>query len=313
MMYPQNASARITTEIYYSMSIWEDEVNTFALTQELETEVLEFLAERPIHTVALAGLILDNGFDNELNRGTFYGCRNRRGALEGVALIGHSTLVETRTHRALKAFAQLAKNCTTAHLIMGEEERIAEFLSYYSDGGQELRHACTEILFELSWPVQVLPEVLGLRLGTVDDLDLILPIHAQMSFEESGVNPLEKDPVGFRRRCTRRLEQNRTYVWVEEGKLIFKADIISETTEATYLEGIWVNPEYSGKGYALRCLSQLARTLLKRSRAICLLANIENGDAQKFYKRAGFIARGIYDSIFLMESSATTAESSSLH
>ena len=41
-----------------------------------ETEVLEFLVQRPIHTVAMMSLIHDNGLESSLNRGTFYGCRD---------------------------------------------------------------------------------------------------------------------------------------------------------------------------------------------------------------------------------------------
>ncbi|MGH9882714.1 MAG: GNAT family N-acetyltransferase, partial [Pyrinomonadaceae bacterium] len=273
------------------------------------TEVLEFLAERPIHTVAMAGFIRANGLVSEHHRGTFYACRNDQGQLEGVALIGHSTLIETRTDRALQAFANLAKTCITTHLIMGEEQRVAEFLKYYSDGGQQLRHACREVLFELRWPMQLRNEISGLRLGTLEDLELILPVHAQMAFDESGVNPMEKDPLGFQQRCARRLQQNRTYVWIESGKLIFKADIISETPEAIYLEGVWISPAKSGKGYALRCVSQLARTLLTRTQSICLLTNIENKKAQKFYRKLGFKVRGIYDSIFLKPSSTEVTAS----
>src|SRR5512132_2312545 len=46
-------------------------------------EVLAFLAERPIHTVMMAGLIRDNGLVSPLNRGAFYACRNKTGRLEG--------------------------------------------------------------------------------------------------------------------------------------------------------------------------------------------------------------------------------------
>jgi hypothetical protein len=70
---------------------------------ETETnEVLAFLSERPIYTVCMMGLIRDNGLVSEHNRGSFYGCRNSEGRLEGVALIGHATLIETRTRRAMK-------------------------------------------------------------------------------------------------------------------------------------------------------------------------------------------------------------------
>jgi ribosomal protein S18 acetylase RimI-like enzyme len=286
------------------------EVTTAPLTNEEKAEVLEFLSVRPIHTVAMAGFIRDNGIVNELHRGTFYGCRNLLGELEGVALIGHSNLIETRTDRALRAFAHVAKSCKSAHLIMGEQQRIEEFLEYYAEGGQQPRRACREVLFELRWPVETRDEIPGLRLGTVEDLDLVVPVHAQMSFEESGIDPLEKDPLGFRERCARRLRQNRTYVWIEDGELLFKADVISDTPEVIYLEGVWVSPDKSGKGHALRCLSQLAQTLLKRTDSICLLTNIENEKARKFYQKAGFKVRGIYDSIFLKSSTEDSASNS---
>ena|SRR5688500_14551003 len=64
-------------------------------------EVIEFLSQRPIHTVAMMSLIHDNGIVSPFNRGTFYGCRDLKGQLEGVALVGHATLMETVSNRAL--------------------------------------------------------------------------------------------------------------------------------------------------------------------------------------------------------------------
>jgi predicted GNAT family acetyltransferase len=84
---------------------------------------------------------------------------------------------------------------------------------------------------------------------------------------------------------------------------LFKADVTSETPETIYIEGVWMNQEKGGKGYALRCLSQLARTLLARAASICLLTNIKNERARKLYERAGFKLRGVYDSIFLNSTS----------
>src|SRR3954451_1302193 len=74
-----------------------DSVVTQLLTEDDCVEVIAFLAERPIHTVAMAGLIRDNGIVSEDNRGSFWGCRNSEGRLEGVALIGHATLIEARS------------------------------------------------------------------------------------------------------------------------------------------------------------------------------------------------------------------------
>lgn len=277
----------------------ESALTTGRLAGEDEAEVLEFLARRPIHTVAMVGFIHDNGLVSPLNRGIFHGCRNRQGQLEGVALIGHATLMEARTDRALHAFVEVAQKCNMAHLIMGEEERILEFWTYYSKAGQEMRRACRELLFELRWPLKVREEGSELRRATLNDLDLIAPVQAQMAFDESAVNPMEADSAGFLQRCVRRINQGRTWTWIDDGKLIFKADIVADTPAVIYLEGIWVNPETRGRGYGLRCMSQLAQMLLSPNQSICLLVNGENTEAHQFYERAGYEFRGVYDTIFL--------------
>src|SRR5215210_5465362 len=94
------------------------EATTVELREEDRLEVLAFLAERPLHTVCLIGFIRDNGLVSPLNRGTFYGCRNSEGRLEGVALIGHATLIEARTRRASREFALVAQCRTDGHVIM---------------------------------------------------------------------------------------------------------------------------------------------------------------------------------------------------
>ena len=58
----------------------------------------------------MTSFIQDNGIESELNRGKFYGYRNMDGTLEGVALIGHTTLVEARTREAIKTLAFKARS-----------------------------------------------------------------------------------------------------------------------------------------------------------------------------------------------------------
>jgi predicted GNAT family acetyltransferase len=267
-------------------------------TGDEEPEVLAFLAERPIHTVIMAGFIRDNGLVSPLNRGTFYGYRDRTGRLRGVALIGHATLIEARSDAALAAFARVAQVSPAAHMMMGEREEIKQFWSYYAENRQRPRLLCRELLFEQRWPVEVRTPVKGLRLATMEDLKLVIPAHARMAFQETRVNPLETDPKGFRLRCERRVEKGRTWVWIENDRLIFKADVVGQTPEATYLEGVYVNPEERFKGYGLRCVSQLTRTLLERNASVCLLVNEQNRRAQSLYQKVGFRLRGCYDSIF---------------
>ena len=262
-------------------------------------EALRFLAARPQHTVFMMGLIHDNGMVSPLNRGTFYGCRNGEGALEGVALIGHATLLETNSDAALEAFAKLAQANAAAHMIIGEQQKIEQFWHHYSTGGSAPRLVCREMLFEQRWPVAVVEKFSNLRLATIEDLDLVVPVHAAMAFEESGVDPLVVDPEGFRRRCARRIEQGRVWVLIEDGALIFKTDVVSDTPEAIYLEGVYVAPDMRGEGYGVRCISQLSCELLSRTNSLVLFANEQNADAIRLYQRAGFKLQGMYDTIFL--------------
>jgi uncharacterized protein len=274
-------------------------VSVTELTNQDRNEVLAFLAERPIHTVCMVGFIRDNGLESQLNRGAFYGCRNSEGRLEGVALIGHTTLIEVRTDRALKEFALTAQVCANTFMIMGEQERIEQFWNHYADEGQQIRLICRELLFELRQPVQVPECVEGLRLATREDLELVAPVHAAMAEAESGVNPLSVDPKGFLQRCARRIEKGRVWVLVENDQLIFKADVQADTPDVIYLEGIYVNPAKRGQGVGRACLAQLTQTLLQMSKSVCLLANENNQAAHAFYRLSNFKLRGYYYTTFM--------------
>ena len=264
-----------------------------------QAEVLQFLAERPLHTVAMMSLIHDNGIVSPFNRGTFYGCRDLKGQLEGVALVGHATLMETVSDRALAALAQVARECSSTHLIMGEKERVADFWSHYSDAGRRQRLACREWLFEMNRPGDTRETVVELRPAKASELELAMPIQAQLAFVESGVDPMEVDPQGFRERCLRRIEQGRTWVVVENGESIFKADVVSKTAEVNYLEGVWLREDCRNKNLGTRFMSGLMRRLLEDTKSVCLLVNETNELAQGFYRKCGFHFRATYETIFL--------------
>jgi uncharacterized protein len=269
------------------------------LTNEDEIEVLAFLAARPLHTVAMASLIRDNGLVSPSNRGAFYACRDQEGDLEGVALIGHATLIETRTDDGMKALASIAQDCQSTHVIFGEQEKLASFWNHYAADDRTPRLLCRELLFEQRWPIATREAVTGLRRATLNELELVAPVQAQMAFDEGGINPMNTDPTGFRARCARRIEQGRTWVYIEEGRLIFKAEVVAETWDVTYLEGIYVRPESRGKGYGLRCLSQLSQTLLAQAKSICILVNEQNKPAEGLYRKAGYKLRGFYETIYM--------------
>ncbi|MGA9770489.1 MAG: GNAT family N-acetyltransferase [Blastocatellia bacterium] len=292
----QNQPLNVTLQ---TLTVANSSLTIERLTDDHKAETLAFLSARPVHTVFLAGFIHDYGLESHRNRGTFYACRNSQGRIEGIAMIGNVILFETENEAALKTFSRVAQGCNFARVILGEQKKVEQFWQHYSRGGQLPRRRHRQLLFEQRWPLEAREPVEGLRQARPADLPLILPVNDKLVFEESGENPLETDPAGFERRWLHRIEQGRVLVWVENGRLIFSVDIICDTPDVVYIEGVYVHPEERGKGYGVRCLSQIGRSWLKRDQSVCLLANEHNTGAHGFYRSAGYKLRGYYETIFL--------------
>ena len=295
-----NETTYFNTFAQTAMSFAAEKLTVTELNESNKTEVLQFLAVRPVHTVVMTSFINDNGLESDLNRGKFYGYRNTEGKLEGVALIGHSTLIEARSDKALKAFAQQAKSSETPiHMIMSHGDAAESFWNHFSDGLSEPRLKCVERLFEVSFPFMVTKNERTLRLATTEELIQVAEAQAEVAFMECGVDPMVKDREGFLKRVQRRIDQGRIFVVFDGDKLVFKADIIAETTETAYLEGIYVAPEYRGQGIGSKCLSELTLDLLNRVEHVCLLSNVDSESAHKSYFKAGYKATDQCTTLFV--------------
>jgi len=306
-LFSQSPSPEGLTTAPALRSIMRKDRGIDLLTHGSEAEALEFLSARPIHSVVMSSFIRDNGLVSDLNRGRFYSYRNHCGRIEGIVLVGHATLFETNSDAALAAFARLVHNSDRVHVIMGEDTKVEQFWRHFTACGHVPHQVGRELLLEQrSMPKQRWPETRNaLRLATLEDLSVVMTTHARLACEELGlVDPIVADPKGFPERCARRIEQRRVWVLIENGSLVFKADVVADTPDAIYLEGIYVNPEKRSQGYGLSCLAQLSRHLLKRTGSICLLVNEANQLAHTFYRRAGFCFQSYYRTIFIQNRAA---------
>lgn len=279
-------------------STWQSGSLEFAPAAEgTDEEILAALAEPTLTNVVMAGFIRDNGLISAQNRGCFYTCRNARNQLEGVALIGHSILFEAFSESAIEGFAALARREHSPHLLMGERNAALRFSRHYADLGRSPRHICPVIFMRRTeqFQHQDIPE---LRLARPEDLEHVVRAQAAMVLEISGVDPLRKDPVGFRQRYLRRIDKNRVWVLMNKRQLIFKLDVITETPDATYIEGVYVSPEERGKGLGRTCLAEVGRKLLAHAKAIHLFVENENTRTTAFYSKLGFDIAGQYDLVY---------------
>jgi len=137
----------------------------------------------------------------------------------------------------------------------------------------------------------------GLRQATVEDLDFLLPACAATHEEELGVNPLQRDPDGFRRRTLAQIEEGRSWLWAESGAILFKAEASAWTPSAVQLQQVWVDPAVRRRGYGKRGLSDLCRLLLAQGPAVCLFVRPENEPAIRLYESIGMQRTGTYRSV----------------
>ncbi len=139
----------------------------------------------------------------------------------------------------------------------------------------------------------------ALRAARVDDLELLLPVCAAAHREELGIDPLERDPDGFRWRTRAQIDEGRSWLWEERGAILFKAEASAWTPRAVQLQQVWTDPSARGRGYASRALADLLRLLLRRAPAVCLFVRAENEAAIRLYERVGMRHTIDYRSVLL--------------
>jgi uncharacterized protein len=127
----------------------------------------------------------------------------------------------------------------------------------------------------------------GLRSARLEDFKLLLPACAAAHEEEIGMNPLARDPEGFRWRTRSQIEEGRSWLWVEAGTILFKAEASAWTPSAVQIQQVWVDPSARGRGNAQRGMRDLCRRLLERVPTVCLFVRPENAPAIRVYDAIG--------------------------
>ena len=110
----------------------------------------------------------------------------------------------------------------------------------------------------------------GLREAVPGDLDLLVPACAAAHEDEIGIDPLVDDLDGFRWRTRAQIGEGRSWLWAENGTILFKAEASAWTPHAVQLQQVWVDPAARGQGFAQRGLRDLCRRLLAQVPRVCL-------------------------------------------
>jgi uncharacterized protein len=203
----------------------------------------------------------------------------------GLAALCHVGANVVPSGSGCSAFAPAVKP-GRARMIIGEEHAVGELWARVG------RRAPAPRLDRPEQPVYVMEEApaggeTGLREADPADLDLLVPACAAAHEDEIGIDPLAEDPDGFRWRTRSQIGEGRSWLWAENGTILFKAEASAWTPHAVQLQQVWVDPVARGQGFAQRGMRDLCRRLLDRVPRVCLFVRAENAPAIRVYEAIG--------------------------
>ena len=103
-----------------------------------------------------------------------------------------------------------------------------------------------------------------LRRVRPSELDVLLPASIAMFTEEVGVSPLGPDGgVAYRARVAELIALGRAFARIEDGQVMFKAEIGAVTPHACQVQGVWVRPELRGQGLAVAGMAAVVNEALR--------------------------------------------------
>jgi predicted GNAT family acetyltransferase len=127
----------------------------------------------------------------------------------------------------------------------------------------------------------------ALRRATPDDVPRLVPACAAAHQLELGIDPLARDADAFRWRTQAQVDEGRSWLWLEDDVVRFKAEASAWTGAAVQLQQVWVDPVARGRGYGARGLADLIRLLLSSTPVVTLFVRAENAPAIKLYESVG--------------------------
>ena len=139
----------------------------------------------------------------------------------------------------------------------------------------------------------------GVRRVNAHELDILLPASIAMFTEEVGVSPVAADGgTLYRARVTELVQSGRSFARIENGRVLFKAEVGAATQMACQIQGVWVEPSRRGEGLSVAGMAAVVNEC-RRSIApvVSLYVNDFNEPARRAYEHVGFSTVGTFMSV----------------
>lgn len=223
------------------------------------------------------------------------------GHLRSLCYSGANLVPICATPEAVRAFADRARRagrrCSSIVGPAGPTTQLWRLLEPGWGPAREVR-ANQPVMVTESPSADVAPDPLVRRVRK-DEMDVLMPACVAMFTEEVGVSPLAGDGgLLYQARVAELVTAGRSFARIEDGKVVFKAEIGATTAEACQIQGVWVAPEFRGRGHSETGMAAVVRyALADVAPIVSLYVNDYNTPARKAYRRIGFRETGAFMSV----------------
>lgn len=253
----------------------------------------------PVTNVFVSARVRANGLD-PVSLGAQVWGYYETGQLVSACYVGANMVPVEAVPAATAAFAERARlqgrRCSS---IAGQADAVRDLwsrLAPYWDRPREIRHS--QPLMAISSDPLVEPDPF-VRTVRRDEVGVLLPASIAMFTEEVGISPIGGDGgASYRARVTELVITGRSFARIEDGKVIFKAEIGAVTASACQVQGVWVPPDQRNRGLAghgMAAVVAIARRTF--SPVVSLYVNDFNAPARAAYQRVGFRQVGEFMSV----------------
>ncbi|MGW1073974.1 GNAT family N-acetyltransferase [Streptomyces sp. NPDC002537] len=223
------------------------------------------------------------------------------GRLESLCYAGANLVPVCAGPEAVRAFAERARRAgRRCSSLVGPAEPTAELWSLLEPHWGPAREVRPHqpLMETRGMPADIPPDPLVRRIRK-DEMDVIMPACVAMFTEEVGISPLAGDGgLLYQARVAELVGSGRAFARIENGRVVFKAEIGAATTRACQIQGVWVAPEHRGRGLSETGMAAVLRYALHDvAPVVSLYVNDYNTAARAAYRRVGFREVGAFMSV----------------
>ena len=213
------------------------------------------------------------------------------GNLKSVLMTGANIVPVNTSLIARQEFATvLNRSGRRSSSIVGPAEEVLDLWSRVSASwgpAREVRGNQPVLSMRTNSSVEIDHDV---RYSNLSDLEDLVPACIAMFTEEVGISPtINGGGNAYRNRISELVSSRRSFVKYLGSELVFKAEIGTVGAGVAQIQGVWVKPEYRGKGISVSAMAAVVKLVLADvAPVVSLYVNDYNEVALKTYRSVGF-------------------------